>query len=311
MDWKQRPRHIPPLNPLRFFEVVARTENLTLAAQELNVTQSAVSRQIAVLEAYLGVELFRRERHGVRLTAAGKDYATSIIPVFQQVSNSTRRLVSDSRSGTLRVRVYTSFAANWLIPRLGDFHTKHPDIEVELATGMRNVDFAGDAVDLAIQAGYGDWPHTHADLLFHDQIDPVCSPAYWARLQQAGSDAHCRLLYAKYASVEWEDWSSRSTHDARQLIMGADQIGFSISLLAWRAAAAGLGLAMGQLALLNEELARGELVRPFQLPVVRDSAYYLLRPKQRNDSPKDRLFRDWLLEQAAQTRTLLEQHARR
>ena len=109
------------MNPLRVFEVVARTENLTTAALELHVTQSAVSRQIGVLETYLGVELFRRERHGVALTRAGHSYAEQVVPAFKSIADATENLIKGTSQGALKVRTYTTFAAKWLIPRLGEF----------------------------------------------------------------------------------------------------------------------------------------------------------------------------------------------
>jgi len=307
---KRGGHRIPPLNPLRFFEVVARTQNLTLAAQELCVTQSAVSRQIAVLEAYLGVELFRRGRHGVSLTPIGKAYAEQVIPSFHNISAATARLLASSHGGMLRVRTYTTFASQWLIPRLPDFRSLHPDIDVDIVTGMRDVDFERDAVDLAIQAGVGDWTSARHDMLFYDRIDPVCSPAYLNTHAQGGDDLPAllrgRLLYSRYSHShsDWEAWLDRNAMTTGT--SASEWTGFSISMLAWQSAAAGLGVAMGQIAMLNEEFKLGNLLRPFNKPVRRDHAYYLLRPKQRTDLTKVKVFREWLLKCAAQTRADLD-----
>lgn len=290
-------RRIPPLNPLRVFEVVARTENLTSAAQELHVTQSAVSRQIGVLETYLGIELFRRERHGVSLTRAGKAYATQIVPAFNSIADATENLVKGTGQNFLRVRTYTTFAAKWLIPRLSEFRDLHPHIDVRISTGVPEVDFDRDPVDLAIQFGRGDWQRVQSDLLFHDEIEPVCSPAYLA--QWAPSRKHPesllrhRLLVSHYRKSDWDDWlEATGLTDAAT---PASRMSFSTSVLTWQAAVDGLGLAIGQNALLTQEFSRGALVRPFQRPVVRDQAYYLVRPKLQRESRKVGLFRDWLL----------------
>lgn len=170
-------RRIPPLNPLRVFEVVARTENLTTAAHELHVTQSAVSRQIGVLETYLGVELFRRERHGVALTRAGRSYAEQVVPAFESIAEATEKLIKGTGQGALRVRTYTTFAAKWLIPRLAEFRQLHPHLEVRISNAVPDVDFDRDPVDVAIQFGDGSWPRVQTDLLFSTRLSPCAHPS--------------------------------------------------------------------------------------------------------------------------------------
>ena len=145
-----------------------------------HVTQSAVSRQIATLESYLGVELFRRERHGVTLTDAGRAYADQVVPAFESIGLATEQLFKATTQGAVRVRTYTTFAAKWLIPRLPAFKRQHPQIEVRITNAVPDVDFSRDAVDLAIQFGDGRWPNVQADLLFPDELEPVCSPRYAA-----------------------------------------------------------------------------------------------------------------------------------
>lgn len=294
-------RRIPPLNPLRVFEVVARTENLTIAAHELHVTQSAVSRQIGVLETYLGVELFRRERHGVVLTRAGRSYAETVAPAFESIAQATEKLIKGTSQGALRVRTYTTFAAKWLIPRLGEFRQLHPYIEVRISNAVPDVDFDRDPVDVAIQFGDGTWPRVQTDLLFFDQIEPVCSPQY---LEQHAPNPKYpesllrqRLLISHYRSSDWEDWLNAT--DMTELTRNAEQMTFSSSVLTWQAALEGLGMAIGQNALLAHEFSAGQLVRPFDRPVQRDKAYYLVRPKLQRESRKVSVFRDWLLATSA------------
>lgn len=294
-------RRIPPLNPLRVFEVVARTQNLTAASKELHVTQSAVSRQIGVLESYLGVELFRRERHGVTLTRLGTSYAEQVTPAFESIAAATDRLVRRTSQGTLRVRTYTTFAAKWLIPRLHDFQRQHPDIDVRITNGVPDVDFDRDAVDLAIQFGNGNWPRLKADLLFFDEIEPVCSPRFLAEnkswKQHPESLLAKRLLVSHYRRSDWDDWLSFTAlaeHAAQ-----AERMSFSSSVLTWQAALDGLGIAMGQTALLGPELETGRLVQPFKRPVHSGSGYYLVRSGVDRQARTSRVFRDWLLEAAA------------
>src|ERR1700760_3853246 len=143
---------IPPLNPLHVFEVASRLESFTAAATELGVTQSAVSRQIATLEAALGTQLFVRERHGVMLTKQGRNYRDGIVPAFTMIRAASAAL-KNPRAEPLKLRIYTTFAAKWLIKRLPKFQQLHPKISVRLDASVDNVNFARDDIDLAIQFG--------------------------------------------------------------------------------------------------------------------------------------------------------------
>ena len=298
-------RRIPPLNPLRVFEVVARTENLTAASRELHVSQPAVSRQIAVLENYLGAELFRRERHGVVLTRVGKNYAKEIVPAFEAIAAATEKLTKANAQGSLRVQTYTTFAAKWLIPHLPDFKRKHPDIDVRIFNAVPDVDFDRDAVDVAIQFGDGQWPRAKADLLFHDEIEPVCSPTYLKR--EAGRQGpeellRKRLLVSQYRRSDWDDWLA--AYHLQAQAAEAERMSFSSSILTWQAALDGLGVAIGQPALLRAELEAGQLIRPFGKPLKRGKAHYLVRPDVQRESRKTVAFRDWLLESVGKDRIL-------
>lgn len=294
-------RRIPPLNPLRVFEVVARTQNLTLAAQELHVSQSAVSRQIATLESYLGVELFRRERHGVTLTRAGQGYAAEIVPAFDAVANATAKLLRSTSQGALRVRTYTTFAAKWLIPRLPDFQQQYPSIEVRIDNATPDVDFDRDPADVAIQFGDGRWARMAADHLFDDEIEPVCTPAYLdqhrGKRNKLEPLLQHRLLVSHYRRRDWDDWLALAGLEAAA--QRTERMSFNSSVLTWQAALDGLGIAIGQSAMLEAELASGRLVRPFARPLRREMAYYLVRPRTQRESRKVGVFRDWLLDTVA------------
>ena len=295
-------QRIPPLNPLKVFETVARTENLTGAAHELHVTQSAVSRQISVLEAYLGVELLRRQRHGVSLTKAGRAYAEQIVPAFAMIANATEELLKDSSQDALRLLTYTTFAAKWLIPRLPDFHAKHPGIEVRLSTAVPDVDFDRDEVDMAIQFGDGQWPNTQSDRLFTDQTEPVCSPAFLAmhapESQHPESLLRQRLLLSRYRRNDWSDWLE--VNQLTSMSVDSKRMSFGSSILALQAAVDGLGIVIGQTRLLASDFETGRLLRPFAgtrwKPLRSDRAYYLLRPLHQRESNKTWAFREWLLQ---------------
>ena len=295
-------QRIPPLNPLKVFETVARTENLTGAAHELHVTQSAVSRQISVLEAYLGVELLRRQRHGVSLTKVGRAYAEQIVPAFAMIANATEELLKDSSQDALRLLTYTTFAAKWLIPRLPDFHAKHPGIEVRLSTAVPDVDFDRDEVDMAIQFGDGQWPNTQSDRLFTDQTEPVCSPAFLAmhapESQHPESLLRQRLLLSRYRRNDWSDWLE--VNQLTSMSVDSKRMSFGSSILALQAAVDGLGIVIGQTRLLASDFETGRLLRPFAgtrwKPLRSDRAYYLLRPLHQRESNKTWAFREWLLQ---------------
>jgi LysR family glycine cleavage system transcriptional activator len=286
------------LNPLRVFEVVARTQNLTTAAQELHVTQSAVSRQIAVLEAYLDKKLFRRSPHGVTLTRVGAAYAEQIIPAFADIARATEGLAKNEDS--VRVRTHTTFAAKWLIPHLRDFERLQPHVKVHVITVLPDVDYDYDRepVDMSILQGTGQWPRVQAEFLFRDEIEPVCSPAYLERIPGAAEAPEKllghRLLVSRNRRRDWDEWLGVTGMTAQAA--GAEREVFSISVLTWQAAIDGLGLAVGQLPHLAHELESGALVRPFARTVPRGTAHYILGSSLERETRPARVFRDWLLE---------------
>lgn len=300
-------RRTPPLNALRAFDIVARLQNLTAAAQVLHVSQSAVSRQIGALETYLGVELFKRERRGVALTRAGTEYARRIAPAFDEISLATEHLLENRVHVVLRVRTYTTFAGKWLIPRLRDFQAHYPDIEVVVSNAVEDVDFDRDEVDVAIQFGHGRWPRMHSDFLFADDIEPVCSPEYQARLTSKSGRVEDvlkgTLLISRYRKSDWRDWLA-----ANALVENAvrsEQMQFSSSILTWQAAVDGLGIAIGQNALLQSELSKGTLVRPFGQTLRRPLSYFLVSPQTQRFCRRVSVFRDWLLETTRRERDVL------
>ncbi|OZI48598.1 LysR family transcriptional regulator [Bordetella genomosp. 4] len=301
-------KKFPPMNPLRAFYVVARTKSLTKAAKELHVGQSAISKQLDVLEKYLGVKLFRREQRGISLTHIGQEYADRIIPAFEQISGATDSLLEHGNDNKIRVRTYTTFAAKWLIPRLEDFHKQHPDLSVLITNSVHNTDFEKEHIDFSIQLGTGEQADTVADRLFDDIIEPVCSRDF---LQKHAPEAlypqallRTRLLVSHYRPKgEWAMWAQACAYSSE--ISDTPQMNFSSSVLTWQAAMDGLGIAIGQKALILEDLQEGKLITPFNQPVRTGLSFYLLRPKVRRESRKTALFRDWILAQAAATQSLL------
>jgi LysR family glycine cleavage system transcriptional activator len=295
-------RPIPPLNPLRVFEAAARLGSFTRAAEELHVSQSAVSRQVSILEDYLNVKLFNRELRGITLTEIGQAYQKEIGPAFSRISIATQDLLADSRGGPINLRAYTTFAAKWLLQRLPKFEAAHPDIEVRLSTIVTPVDFEKENVDVAIQFGDGDWPGASCERLFDDEITPVCSPKLReaAPLDSVDDLKRHRLLHSHYRKSDWPDWLAAVGRS--DLAEQTDTMQFASSIVTYQAAMDGLGVAIGQVRLLEQELASGRLIRPFPQVVRRPFAYYLLLPRRDTIPAKVGKFRNWLLQETAPLR---------
>lgn len=290
-------RATPPLNPLRVFECAARHGSFTKAAEELFVSQSAVSRQISSLEDYLEVKLFLREQGGIRLTREGEQYQREIGPAFSSIASATERLKRSAASSPLKLRVYSTFAAKWLIRRLNNFHQMHRDIHVRISTSVSPVNFAKEDVDASIQFGDGKWADGDSELLFSDVIEPVCSPT----LLMSGTPIRSPqdilsypLIHSRYRRIDWQDWLSSV---GLPLPNDDNPTVFPNSLLAYQAAVDGMGITIGQIRMLKNELSSGTLVRPTNKPLQRNLAYYLVIPKGIEPSSKLRIFREWLREE--------------
>jgi LysR family glycine cleavage system transcriptional activator len=291
------PRTVPPLNPLHVFEAVARLGSLTGAAAEMCVTHSAVSRQLATLENYLGVSLFDRGPRGVKLTKVGATYYKQIGPAFASIVSATETIVGRMEGEPLRLSVYTTFAAKWLMHRLHRFEQAHPNIPVELSTTVAKIDFSEVQVDAAIQFGDGNWPGINCERLFDDVIEPVCSPQVLKSgppLESIDDLANHRLLQSRYRRNDWFDWLRAVGRSDLEGLVSRQRGGFQNSLLAYQAAIEGMGIVIGQTRLLANDIAAGVLVRPFDRPVTRELAYYLLVPDNRRHSRKVEAFRVWL-----------------
>src|SRR4249919_517668 len=169
-------RRLPPLNALKAFEAAARHESFTRAAEELFVTQGAVSHQVKALEIELGIKLFNRERQRLIITEAGRDYLTVLRDAFDRMAVGTERLIQRQSAGVLTVSTSPDFAAKWLVHRLGRFAEAHPGIDLRVSATLHHVDFAREDVDLAVRHGDGNWPGLDVVRLSSEQLFPVCSP---------------------------------------------------------------------------------------------------------------------------------------
>jgi LysR family glycine cleavage system transcriptional activator len=289
---------LPPLNPLHVFDVAARHLSFTRAAAELRVTQPAISRQITTLEGFLGIRLFERDRHGLRLTSEGEEFQRQIAPAFRMIANATASLTATGKAEPLNVRVYTTFAAKWLIPRLPSFYVSYPQIKLNISNVVAPIDFEKDRVDLAVQFGDGNWPGVETELLFKDVIQPVCSPKLLKRTRVVELDdlRNAQLLHSHYRRADWPDWLMAVK---RPDLLTDAGISFPSSVLTYQAAVEGVGIAAGQLFLLRNEIQDGTLVPLFNAPLERPLAHYVAWPKNRQLGRKARSFKHWLKAQVA------------
>ena len=295
-------RAIPPLQTLVCFDAAARHESYTRAAQELSVTQSAVSRQIATLETFLGVALFRRTRHGVALTASGATYARQITKRLQAMERDTLdAMAHQGEGGSLALAAVPTFATRWLIPRLPDFAREQPDVVVHIETRTRPFLFSDAEFDAALYAGtpaqVANWAGTRAVLLLREDVVPVCSPKLLPRGKAVTATAveKLPLLQQSTRPDGWRQWFDAQQVDAPQARSGPRYELFSMLATA---ASHGLGVALMPPMLIEDELARGDLVVACDKPLSGERNYYLVTPEQENDRPLLTVFGAWLKGQA-------------
>jgi LysR family glycine cleavage system transcriptional activator len=296
-------RQLPSLKALRTFEAAARHLSFTRAADELCVTQTAVSHQIKTLEARLSTLLFQRSNNSLALTQKGEEYFQSLNKAFDLVSQATERLLHKSATTTITVGVMPSFAMRWLIPRLPFFKTRHPDIEIAIRL-LPNVwasDFARDGLDAIVRAGSG-WPEYECLKLVPITIVPVCSPSLLSGgvpLRTSADLVNHTLLRVSTAAVdEWRLWL-QTVGESR---VNPDQgPAFDSYTFAWQAAIEGCGVAMGRLSLVAADLQAGRLVRPFSREVVTGRAWYLVTQKDGAQGRTLSAFRDWISAEADRT----------
>lgn len=288
--------HMPPLNTLRTFEAAARNLSFTKAAEELNVTQAAVSHQIKALEERLGIQLFKRLNRALVLTDAGQSYYPAIRDSIEAIRVATERLYELESTGTLTVTLLASFAAKWLVPRLGRFRQLHPEIDVLLSTSSMLIDFQRDDVDVGIRYGGGTWPNVESVKLFSEDLFPVCSPALLdgpSPLRKPEDLIHHNLV--QDAGMDWRTWLIAAGVGDMKPHFGTS---FLDSSLAMQAAMAGQGVALGRMALVADDLAAGRLVRPFRISLPSNYAYYIVYAPHTRDSPKVRAFCEWMQSEA-------------
>jgi LysR family glycine cleavage system transcriptional activator len=283
-----------PLSAIRVFEAAARLRSFTRAAQELNITQAAVSWQVKALEQRLGQTLFQRLPREVAPTASGERLGRAATEAMNLLRGAVSEL-TETDEGVLAITTLHTAANQWLGPRIGAFQLAHPKIAVRIDTSGRIVELARENVDVAIRSGSGDWPGLEAHFLFPNTATPLCSPALRDRL--GGLARPQDMLEAPLIGIaeEWNAWfeaaglkQPRPGHEPYRL--AADN-----QLLEIASALAGHGLALGSPIFFAAEIASGRLVRPYEQAITFGPGYWLAYPKDRRRSPKITAFRDWVL----------------
>lgn len=295
------PRRLPPLNALRAFEAAARHRSFTRAAEELHVTQAAISHQVRQLEEWLGRKLFERSGHSLTLTVEGRSYLPELTRALDSLAAATERLSGSALAGPLRISVLPSFAGKWLMPRLGKFRAAHPEIDLQISSSAELCEFSRGDVDLGIRSGLGRWPGLQADLIAREWLAPLCSPALLEAGPPLRTPADLRfhtLLHDQPADL-WPRWL-----DAAGVPEAGGRSGpaFTDSGLVLQAAIDGHGVALGRLFLAADDIAAQRLVRPFAKALQNDYSYWIVYPKAVADRPRIGAFRDWLLAEAAACR---------
>ncbi|ARJ68054.1 LysR family transcriptional regulator [Magnetospirillum sp. ME-1] len=287
---------LPPLNSLRLFEAAGRHLSFKLAAEELNLTPSAVSHGIASLEDWLGVQLFARGHRSLALTSAGRAYLPRIRDVLQQLAGATESVPGRKPTGRLSVSVAPSFGLRWLIPGLPRFHERHPDIEVSLDTARRQVEFPRDGIDVAIRMGQGGWQDLYSLCLTMEDLVPVCAPGMAARIRTPDDLRGETLLQVSSISEDWAAWAGLAGVEGLDLERG---LKLDTLHMAWEAASQGVGIALGRLPLAAPDLDSGRLVPVLGPPRRCRTGYWLVAGRDSLARPEVVAFRNWLREELA------------
>jgi LysR family glycine cleavage system transcriptional activator len=295
-------RRLPPLNALRAFEAAARHLNFSRAADELAVTPGAVSQQIQNLEDYVGAALFKRTPKGLLLTDAAQTALPALREAFDRLAEAASLLTAAVDGRRLTVSVAPSFAAKWLVPRLGLFEAAHPQVDVWLSADMEVVDFALGEIDLAIRYGAGRYPGLELVKLMSETVIPVASPDYLeANPVHAPADlGHHVLLHdgSPDADDSCPDWSMWLAARGIKGVDGTRGPRFNQSSLVIEAAAGGRGVALAKRALAQADLDAGRLVAPIQDATAVDFAYFVVHPKAKGRLPQVKAFVSWITAQA-------------
>jgi LysR family transcriptional regulator, glycine cleavage system transcriptional activator len=293
-----RMTRMPPFKSIETFVVAARALSFTEAASTLHLTVPAVSRRIQALETELGISLFQRTHRVLRLTETGAAYLSQLVPAIETIRSASDRIRSKSRGHSLKVSLPASLAANWLVPRLPRFHAEHRGIELELESTNGSSDLDESGVDTAIWLGTGNWPGLRAERLLDVDAYPVCSADFLAgnpSLRAVSDLAKFPLLGIAGQQDLWSEWLRAAQVAGPARVRRA----FDNFHLLYRAAASGLGIALGIDAIVRPYIADGQLVRPFDVSFKLTKRYYVVCRSADWARRPISTFREWLMAEAA------------
>ncbi len=290
-------RFYPSLSGLRALEALDRLGSATAVAEELALTQSAVSRQFQALEAQLGTGLIQREKRRLSLTPAAREYVARIRPALEQIAQASVQLQVSPAGGTINLAILPTFGMRWLVPRLPDFARLHGDLTLNMSTRFSTFNFASEPFDAALHFGSGDWPGTDRMLLRYEQVVPVCTPDLLARYDPVAAADLLRmpLLHIQTRPRFWTDWFTAQGVAPPAPVPGTLYDQFSTIM---QAALHGLGVALVPDYLAEQDIATGALRVAYGRAVEATGAYYLVWPVSKSADPALRRFREWLATQA-------------
>lgn len=288
---------LPSLTGLRGFEAAARHMSFTEAAQELNITQTAVSHQVKTLESKLGVKLFIRSGKSIQLTEAGKKLFPEARDCFDRLKNTLYQIKAESRSPVVTVSVTPSFASKWLIQRLGNFWNAYPDIQLNVHHTLELANFTTDGVDVSVRGGNGEWPGSVTKLPLPLDLSPICHPSVMKgryALKTPSDLKHHNLLHEDNYD-DWTAWLEAANVDdvdprSGNVMNDSNSLGIAVENCQ--------GIALGRLSLIESDLDAGKIVKPFDIDIESHFSYYLVCPTEKLQNPGVQAFREFILTEA-------------
>lgn len=290
--------NIPPLRALKAFESSARNLSFTKAANELFVTQAAISHQIKSLEEKTGVKLFRRYNRSLQLTTEGQVYLLSIRESLESLEKASRQLVNRNTKGLLNISLLPSFATKWMAKRIWRFQEAFPEIEVSISAFEWLADFKKENIDIAIRYGRGNWPDVYCELLLEERVFPICSRSVYKKLVKNPEPKILldhRLAHDDFSTEDWNMWFKKAGVNVDNQIKGTR---FSHTVMMLESIENGNGFALGRTPLVIDDLNRKLLYAPFHISIPSEYAYYFVCPKGTENSPKVAEFKKWIFKEA-------------
>ena len=302
-------RKLPPLNSIRAFEAAARNVSFTKAAKELYVTHGAVSKQVAVLEAWLSTQLFNRTQSQVTLTEAGRTLLAAVTPALDRIAVTAMQLLEKNEVATLKVSAPPTFTMRWLIPRISTFQRRSQGVEVKLTTSTAAINFEEEGYDIAIRGGHRPFPGCMSVPFMTETILPICHPDLLegGNLQAPADLAKLTLISYETEPVSWSDWLTLAQVPN---LRPADNLQFEQMYFALQAAVEGLGVVLVPLFLVADDILLEKLCAPFGMRYVRQRQYFVNHATTANNNFFLDDFRDWLIEAGRDTEKSIEQLAR-